>query len=173
MDKMQRKYITLITWNFEMPETWRCITALAGTLKRAWKSTDVTWIEWTTNYSFCQLSVSTVNFSHSPLTDCWTFSTALMCGATCWILHLAKKIISCLLFAPLPPLLYAVWRGSKDTGSSPAGASMQLCMLGQIRRQNPPQLPCDYLVLLPNLFSVCSWFWAVQVFSRWLQSTVS
>lgn len=52
---------------------------------------------------------------------------------------------------PRPPFLFAVWRGSTDTGSPPTGARVQQCTPGRIRRQNPSQLPCDYQSLLPTL----------------------
>lgn len=58
------------------------------------------------------------------------------------------------LLCPLharPPFLFAVWRGSTDTGSPPTGARVQQCTPGRIRRQNPSQLPCDNQSLLPAL----------------------
>lgn len=134
-----------------------------------WKSSNFTRIEQTTHYSFCQLTVSNID-SHKllttlPLTDDWTFITddynCLSYWLNVWnnLLHSTSGPKDHLL-SPLhlrPPPLFAVCRGSKDTGSPPTGARVQQCMLGQVRRQNPSRLPCDYQsplpTLLPNLSS--------------------
>lgn len=73
-------------------------------------ASNLTWIDWITHYSFCQLTVSNISsklLTAPPMTDNWsliTYHYKLSClladwmsGTTYRVLHLAEKIISCLL----------------------------------------------------------------------------